>query len=86
MKIEDFLALYDREVTDRSWVKDALCKGMGTETFFPGQHQRKSVIEACKFCSACPVQDRCLDYGLEEEHGIWGGTSGRQRQKSRRNR
>lgn len=86
MKIEEFMALYVRQVTDREWVDQALCREMDTATFFPGQHERASVVRACKICKKCPVQDRCLEYGLEEEHGVWGGVSGRQRRKMRRSR
>jgi WhiB family redox-sensing transcriptional regulator len=38
---------------------------------------------AKRICSDCPVQVRCLEYALENriDHGVWGGTSERQRRR-----
>jgi len=36
---------------------------------------------AKKFCSACPVKKQCAEYAIAalEPHGIWGGTTPRER-------
>ena len=41
---------------------------------------------AKNFCKQCPVKDLCLEFALinEEEFGIWGGVSVKERQKLRR--
>ena len=48
------------------------------------------VAAARAVCAICPVSGECLEYamGNNEQHGIWGGTTGRQRRriKARRRR
>lgn len=74
------------------WYDDARCSGEELETFFglpEGQRDRhrptltiKEVREATEeFCDNCPVQQTCLEYALDNNltHGIWGGTTGRER-------
>ena len=58
--------------------KDALCKGMDTEFFFP---LKGAISEPKKVCAECPVQMECLVYAIENriEFGLWGGVSQRQR-------
>lgn len=34
-------------------------------------------------CAVCPVRVDCLDFGLRERYGIWGGKAERARQKIR---
>jgi WhiB family redox-sensing transcriptional regulator len=65
----------------------ALCAntpGLTDEAFFP--ERGESTREAKAICRQCPVRDQCLEYGLGEHFGIWGGTSGRERQRIRRQR
>jgi WhiB family transcriptional regulator, redox-sensing transcriptional regulator len=54
--------------------------------FFPerGEDERP----AKRICGTCPVKGFCLEYALAagEKHGIWGGTSERQRRNLRRER
>ena len=61
-----------------SFFKDALCKGMDTEFFFP---LKGAIAEPKKICAKCPVQMECLVYATENriEFGLWGGVSQRQR-------
>ena len=60
---------------------DALCLQVDDELFFPTKGG--STKQAKKVCGGCDVREQCLQYALEfgEEHGIWGGTSGRERRK-----
>lgn len=30
--------------------------------------------QARSICLVCPARDACLDAGIKEEYGIWGGT------------
>lgn len=34
-----------------------------------------------QFCSVCPVRDRCLKFGWDEEFGVYGGWSEAERQR-----
>ena len=63
------------------WAAEAACRDMGPAVFFV---ERNSDAKAV--CAGCPVQAECLAYALthNERHGVWGGTSERQRQKLRR--
>ncbi len=64
---------------DRSWESAANCKGVDPDLFFPERGQ--STKEAKAVCQACDVRIVCLEAALErgEKHGIWGGTSERER-------
>lgn len=61
------------------WVKDALCAQTDPEAFFPIKGGSNRPAKAV--CASCPVQPDCLRYAIEtrQKHGIWGGTSERQR-------
>ena len=60
------------------------CAGLDTATFFPSDGV--GVLEAIQICRTCSVQQRCLEYALENgiSIGVWGGVSERGRQKLRR--
>ena len=66
----------------------AACRGLdpafAIATFFP--EQGASAEAARGFCDSCPVRRECLAYALaaEDLHGVWAGTSSRQRKRLRR--
>ncbi len=70
-----------------SWWKQAACRGLETDLFFPERGESTSEAEAA--CSGCPVSDDCLWFALgsngarPQRFGIWGGTSERQRRRLR---
>ncbi len=69
---------------DYSWHKDANCKGLDNNTFFPTNATSNTDIQSAKaICFTCSVQDICLGYALSQEtvFGIWGGTSEKERRK-----
>jgi WhiB family transcriptional regulator, redox-sensing transcriptional regulator len=72
--------LYRRE----DWQKQAACRGLDPELFFPGSGGRSLTARAV--CAACPVADECLDYALRlnEKAGVWGGTTWTERRKMAR--
>lgn len=41
---------------------------------------------AAELCAGCPLVDECLDRGLAEPYGIWGGTAPHTRRAIRRTR
>jgi hypothetical protein len=75
---------------DLSWYDEAACRGADTELFYPPRDKSKYraiASEAKKYCfgngetSACPVRTSCLWDAIyrDEQHGIWGGMSHRER-------
>lgn len=68
------------------WMVQALCKRHPEVEFFPGRGE--SLDGAKNICRRCPVREQCLDYALatNQEHGIWGGESERERRRLRRKR
>lgn len=65
-----------------AWHADAACRGAGPEPWFP--RRGESVEEARSLCDECSVRGECLEAGLQERHGLWGGASERQRRRLRR--
>lgn len=63
------------------WQDRARCSGAGSEVFFPeGGDTRR----AKAFCAGCQVWADCLLYGLDEDHGVWGGLNRAERARLRR--
>lgn len=60
-----------------AWQSKAACRGCDPDLFFLDRGEPST--EALKICRSCPVKNECLEYGLHERHGIWGGMSERQR-------
>jgi hypothetical protein len=68
---------------DTSWMKQGVCRGHEIEIFFPKRGDNQAVQAAKNLCSECSVRVECLEYALrtDQEAGIWGGTSGRERRE-----
>lgn len=64
-----------------AWRSKAACKLMPIDFMFP--ISLPGVEDAIRVCSNCVVIEECLEYALEnkEEHGVWGGTSERERRR-----
>lgn len=60
------------------------CRGVDVETFFP-EHRHTIADVARTHCAVCPLKAKCLKWALEQPptdlHGIWGGTSQKQRER-----
>lgn len=71
---------------DVTWEDFAACLGMDGEKFFP--EKGTATREAKKECQGCTVRGECLEYALVNnlEHGVWGGTSARERRRIRKQR
>lgn len=52
-----------------------LCINMDTNLFFDKYEENERVSEAVDaLCSQCPMQRKCLAYGVSnQEWGVWGG-------------
>jgi WhiB family redox-sensing transcriptional regulator len=63
------------------WFRDAACRGLDTNLFFP---EKGEPADAKQVCETCPVTIECLALGIDERQGIWGNTSERERVLIRR--
>lgn len=68
------------------WVALGACRGMDPDLFFPERGESLAPVKA--ICAQCPVAAECLDYALRtgQKHGVWGGTSERERRNIRAGR
>jgi WhiB family redox-sensing transcriptional regulator len=66
---------------------EPICATTDPELFFPPVGNEDGVArQAKKLCQTCPVIKECLTYALvnQEQFGIWGGMSPRERMAMRR--
>lgn len=75
-----------------AWRDDAACKGQDAEMFLPegkfpvgSSDYKKFIAKALAYCGACPVQDDCLQFGMTQRMGIYGGRTSSQRAAMRKN-
>lgn len=73
---------------DPAWMRDAECARIDVTPDpdpDPWFGDRRQVDAAKRICATCPVQEPCLAYALANriEHGVWGGTSARERRRMR---
>jgi WhiB family redox-sensing transcriptional regulator len=68
------------------WHRDAVCQEHPEVDWFP--EQGVDLAPARAVCARCLVRVECVAFALEtgERHGIWGGTSARQRRHAIRER
>lgn len=64
------------------WRQQALCRGTNPELFFPERGASDRPIRS--ICRCCPVSEQCLNAGMGEKFGYWGGLSERERRQRRR--
>lgn len=66
---------------DTSWMANGNCANKAPDFFFPSDGV--GVELARHVCATCPVKTQCLEYALENriDHGVWGGTSERERRR-----
>jgi len=83
------------DLTSWSWRYSAKCFGKDTELWFPPRDkakyktiadQSKAVCFGKDGQPECPVRLQCLLYAdsMDEQHGIWGGLSHRERNALKR--
>ena len=73
-------------ISPPSWMEDALCQEVGVEVFFPPDDKpvsRDFYRQAKRICDNCPVKKQCLDFGISDQYGVWGGTTPQERVKIR---
>ena len=71
---------------ETDWMAKGKCREVPPATFFPSDGV--GVDDARRICADCPVKEPCLEYALAErvDHGVWGGTSERERRRILRRR
>jgi WhiB family redox-sensing transcriptional regulator len=67
--------------TDTSWMARGKCAEEPPAMFFPSDGVGVEI--ARRLCADCRVKELCLEYALEQriDHGVWGGTSERERRR-----
>jgi WhiB family transcriptional regulator, redox-sensing transcriptional regulator len=71
-----------------TWRKQAACRGLDVEAFYPISEDEADAAEAKAICAECPVRQACLEHALahREREGVWGGTTERERRRIVRQR
>jgi WhiB family transcriptional regulator, redox-sensing transcriptional regulator len=71
---------------ETDWMAQGKCRAMDPAIFFPSDGI--GVQAAQRICAECPVRVACLEYALTDrvDHGVWGGTSERERRRMVRHR
>ena len=65
---------------DYTWQKQSECLGLDTQLFYPEkQTSVTTATEAKKVCAICQVNVQCINQYHNEDVGIFGGLSPRQR-------
>lgn len=79
------LELFDFGFKRPEWMDGAACPGSGLN-FFP--QRGESTREQKAVCRGCVARPECLEFAMVNviKHGIWGGTSERERRILRRER
>lgn len=66
---------------DNGWMAEGKCADCPPSLFFPSDGVGVDV--ARRICADCAVKGICLEYALSNriDHGVWGGTSERERRR-----
>lgn len=66
---------------ETTWMAEGNCADRHPSLFFPSDGVGVEVAK--RVCIDCPVKTRCLEYALQSriDHGVWGGTSERERRR-----
>ena len=66
---------------DNDWMAAGNCRIEPPAKFFPSDGVGVEIAK--RVCADCPVKQTCLEYALVNriDHGVWGGTSERQRRR-----
>jgi hypothetical protein len=63
------------------WWESARCSAVPFEVFY-AEDLYGDVIDL--LCRRCPVRLQCLEEGLDDDHGVWGGTTPPTRRRMRK--
>lgn len=73
---------------NQPWRSKAACRGLDPQIFYPSTDDEGDAAAAKVVCSACPVQEPCLEHALgrREKDGVWGGATEKERRRMIRQR
>lgn len=77
------LVCFKSDQAERQWIKDAACRGIGTDMFYLERGDWHKIGAARELCASCKVREQCAEYGAYERYGIWGGMNYKERVKWR---
>ena len=63
------------------WQHHANCLDSHPDTCFPDDDEQYLFDMAKRLCEECPVVGFCLELGLDERWGVWGGLDPKERYK-----
>lgn len=73
-----------------SWEEKGLCKGLHSEMWFPPLFKEERLAPESQYydlgkyvCENCPVIEECREAGKDEEYGMWGGQTPKDRRMGR---
>ncbi len=78
---DSFTLLELLEATRPAWHRHAACRTRADVSFFVERGEPSAPAKAV--CAGCVVRPQCAQAGSSEQHGIWAGTSARERRSSR---
>lgn len=65
------------------WQREAACRDSDPALFFSERGDNAAIAAAKAICSTCPVIAPCLELGMSEHFGVFGGRSERERRNMR---
>lgn len=72
----------------RPWLKQAACRGVDPDVFFPERGDAAGVRAAKEVCAGCDVLAECREWslGITDTMGIFGRMDAKERSRERRRR
>ena len=82
-------------IPNAEWQLEARCRDLPQHLFFGKEFEGKrrhrpsltsiEIRRAKAICAICPVLEECFNHAMEyeEEYGVWGGTTHKERQRLR---
>lgn len=67
-----------------TWMYSAACRLADPDTCFPENEEPHLYAIAKRMCEECPVSGLCLEMGIDERWGMWGGLDVIEREKLRK--
>jgi hypothetical protein len=68
------------------WSELAICTGLHSEMWFPPVFKEERTAPESQYyelgkwvCDICPVREDCAEAGADEEYGLWGGMTPKDR-------
>lgn len=73
----------EARIDQADWRVQAACRGRATWMWFPARGDVETLAAAKRICDSCFVREQCLEANLDQNDGVFGGMSGRERRRYR---